>query len=70
MLNFARTATPPLWWFFYNPADEAYAAAIEAFMKAVPGISHEETTREKIEAISYASSAHPRLLYGLYKSDG
>src|SRR5690349_12070591 len=44
-----------------GPADEAYAAAIKALKAALPGISHEEATRETIEAISYASSAHSRL---------
>jgi hypothetical protein len=50
--------------------EEAYAAAIEAFKEAVPGISHREATVETTDAISYASCAHPVWLYALYKSDG
>src|SRR4051794_29389146 len=48
-----------------GPADEAYAAAVAAFKEAVPGISDEEARSETVEAISYASWAHPKWLYAL-----
>ena len=50
-----------------GPAHEAIGDAIEAMKKAVPGISDREAMLEAIAAVHYASWAHPKWLYALYR---
>lgn len=50
-------------------ADEAFKAAIAALKEVLPDLSDHDAMLEAIAAVHYASWAHPKWLYALYKSE-
>lgn len=50
-----------------GPAHEAHIAAVAALRTVMPDLTETEASREAIAAVHYASWAHPKWLYALYK---